>query len=172
MLGLLTVGAAFVLTLGCSENRGPEIFPRIGQPAPEIVGTDLENKPMKLSDYRGKVVVLDFWASWCPPCRAMFPHNRHMIKQYQDKPFAFLGVNCDEVREEALAFKKEANVNWRSFFEGDHAISPVVRKWGIIGFPTVFVIDARGVIRYKDVHGEELDRAVEKLIKEAEKTKA
>ena len=66
----------------------------VGNPVPEVEGTDLDGKKAKLSGLKGKVVVLDFWATWCGPCRAMIPHERELVEKYKDKPFAILSVSA------------------------------------------------------------------------------
>ena len=71
----------------------------IGQEAPDIAGTDADGQPFKLSDYRGKVVVLTFSGNWCGPCVAMYPAERALIERYKDKPFAILSVNTDADKE-------------------------------------------------------------------------
>ncbi len=73
-----------------------------GKPAPEIDGVDFDGKRLKLSDYRGKVVVLAFWGSWCGPCMNEVPRERELVERLKGKPFALLGVNCDEDRMTAL----------------------------------------------------------------------
>ena len=73
----------------------------IGKLAPEIVGNDVDGKPLKLSDYRGKVIVLVFWASWCGPCMEQVPHEVALAKRLAGKPFTILGVNMDRTVAEA-----------------------------------------------------------------------
>src|SRR5438105_9037394 len=67
--------------------------PRPGEPAPEIKGEDMDGKPLKLSDYRGKVVLLDFWGFWCAYCLRYIPHEKDLVRQYEGRPFVLLGVN-------------------------------------------------------------------------------
>ncbi len=147
----------------------------LGKPAPESEGEDIDGKSFKLSDYRGKVVLLSFWGFWCPPCRKMFPHERALVTQYANKPFALLGVNTDSERDEARRLVKEEDITWRSWWNGGQS-GAISRRWNVSSLPSFFLLDAKGVIRYKgDVirSPEGLHMAVETLLKELEKeTKA
>ncbi len=138
---------------------------KIGKPAPEIVGVDLDGKPLKLSDHRGKVVVVCFWATWCGPCMAMVPHERELVKQLEGKPFALLGVNCDEPGDKAKvrATLKEKSMTWPSWWDGDRR-GPIQTAYDVPHWPMVYVIDPKGVIRAVDVRGKDLDAAVDKLL--------
>jgi len=136
----------------------------IGKKAPEIVGTDSDGKKLNLSDYRGNVVVIHFWATWCAACMAMVPHERVLAKRLEGKPFAVVGVNLDEKRETQKKTEGKHKITWRSWFDG--AEGPITKDWKIRTMPTVYVLDAKGVIRYKGIEGEVLDTAVEKLLKE------
>ncbi len=137
-----------------------------GKPAPEIVGKDLDGRPMKLSDYRGKVVVLVFWGSWCGPCMAAVPHERELTEKYQGKPFTILGVNCNEKADAAKKTVEREKMAWPHWYDGEELGGPIVEKYHVRGYPTLFVIDREGIIRRKNVMGEELDKAVEELMKE------
>ena len=74
----------------------------VGKPAPEIDGPGLDGHPLKLSDYRGKVVVLVFWGSWCGPCMLQVPHERELAERHKDEPFALLGVDCEMSKGEGI----------------------------------------------------------------------
>jgi thiol-disulfide isomerase/thioredoxin len=140
----------------------------LGRPAPEIEGDDLEGKRFKLSDYRGQVVVLDFWADWCGWCRQMYPQERELVGRLKGRPFALLGVNCDEDKADVLRAVKRQGFGWRSWWDGAQQGGRIAEQWQVNSYPTIYVLDAKGVIRYKDLRGEELDKAVEKLVKEQE----
>jgi RNA polymerase sigma factor (sigma-70 family) len=154
----------------------------VGQTVPEVEGEDMDHRPMKLSEYRGKVVLLVFWATWCGPCMAMVPHERELAKRYAGRPFAVVGVNGDgdilygpkgEEIDEAARVKermKREGITWRSFRNGPQG--PINRRWNVDSWPTVYLIDHRGVIRLKSQGAPEeadLDAAVEKLVAEAAK---
>jgi hypothetical protein len=102
----------------------------------------------------------------------MIPFERSLVNELKDKPFALLGVNLDSQQEgRTRATFKEAvereGINWRSWWD-EAPWSPISKAWGVTGLPTLFLIDAKGVIRARDLHGEDLKRMIDKLIKEAE----
>lgn len=140
----------------------------IGKPAPEIDGIDFDGKPLKLSDYRGKVVVLVFWGSWCGPCMREVPHEREIAEKYKGRPFALLGVDCNEEKSIGLKAIQNNQMTWPNWHDGASGGGPIVSRYHIQDYPTVFVIDAKGAIRHKQTLGESLDRAVEDLLKEVE----
>ena len=139
---------------------------KVGQPAPEIMGVDFEGKPLKLSDYKGKVVALVFWATWCGPCMREIPRERDLVERLKDRPFALLGVNSD--RDPAAAHQALASerITWPNWQDGGPETGPIVARYHVRGFPTVLVLDSQGIIRFKDLHGESIDRAVDKLLGE------
>ena len=97
----------------------------------------------------------------------MFPHERSLVKQLSDKPFALIGVNSDPDLEKIQEVVKEKNLTWRSFWNGPKGTGgPISTKWGVSGWPTIYVLDSKGVIRYKNVRGDAMDRAVETLLAE------
>lgn len=98
----------------------------------------------------------------------MFPHERSLVKQLADKPFALIGVNSDKNLDQVRAAVKKKNINWRSFWAGKNGTSgPIAIKWSVNIWPTIYIVDAKGVIRFKNVRGEELDEAITKLLAEA-----
>jgi peroxiredoxin len=141
----------------------------VGKKAPEIAGADLDGKPMKLSDYRGKVVVLEFGSSRCSPCVTFGRQLRKLIDQHAGRPFAGVGVSLDEDRKDAKAFAEGNKFTWPTFWDGSAGRAGGIAKgWNVQGIPTVYVIDHAGVIRSKTARGPELDPLVEGLVKKAE----
>jgi thiol-disulfide isomerase/thioredoxin len=142
--------------------------PRVGLPAPEIDGETFDGTRMKLSDYRGKVVVLVFWFSRCGPCKAMIPHERHLVERHRGKPFALLAVNNDENTDDARELIVSKKMIW-PVWKTTGYFDPINKAWGVSSWPAVFVIDAKGVIRHALVRGPELDAAVDALLAETTK---
>jgi hypothetical protein len=97
----------------------------------------------------------------------MYPHERSLVAAMQGKPFALIGVNSDKKDKVKDAMKRE-NITWRSFWDGGSTGGPIAKQYSIRGWPTIFVIDHRGVIRYKNVRGEKMDIAVNELLPVAE----
>jgi thiol-disulfide isomerase/thioredoxin len=148
---------------------------RVGKTPPEIVGEDLDGAKLKLSDFRGKVTVLVFWTSWCGPCMRMVPQERKLVARWKDKPFALIGINGDEDWDAAKKATVKEEMTWRSFWDRpkslfwdgvNESVGPIARAWNLHGWPEIYVLDPKGVIRAKGVRGEDLDKAVEELLKE------
>jgi len=139
----------------------------LGCSIPEIAGEDVEGRAMKLSDFRGKVVVISFWATWCGPCMGMVPDEKALVERMRGRPFVLIGVNGDAERDRAKAVQTEMGINWRSFWDGGR-LGEISVKWGVNAWPTIYVIDANGRIRDHTLRGAQLDEAVEKLVTEAE----
>jgi len=161
------VAFVFLLACGCQQKEGVGLS--VGQTAPALAGTDTAGQSVKLSDYKGKVVLLDFWATWCPPCREMVPHSKELAKRFEGQPFALLGVSVDNGPDELRDFMQQKDMTWTNIFDG--AGGPVAKAWKINGYPTIFVIDAKGVIRFKQegynaASASKIDNAIEKALKD------
>lgn len=145
----------------------------IGQVAPDVEGEDLNGSRFKLSEHRGKVILLVFWASWCGPCMGAVPHERELVARFKGRPFVLIGVNGDQEKEKATKAVDQYNIPWRSFWNGKEGPGgPIATAWNVRGWPTLYVIDHQGVIRQKYLIGNDLDGPLEKLVAAAESSKA
>jgi thiol-disulfide isomerase/thioredoxin len=139
----------------------------VGKTPPDIEGEDLEGKSFKLSDYRGKVVMVEFWGDWCAPCKRMYPQMRSIAKKLDGKPFALIGVNSDNDLDATRKTVEEKQLAWRSFWNGTGGTQgPISNAWQVNAWPTIYLLDASGVIRYKNVRDKELDEAITKMLAE------
>ena len=97
----------------------------------------------------------------------MYPHERSLVKQLSEKPFALIGVNSDSELDEIRSIVKEKNITRRSFWNGPEGTSgPISTQWNVSGWPTIYVMDAEGKIRYKNVRGAKMDEAITTLLAE------
>jgi len=147
-------------------------FLTVGATAQDIQGADIDGKPLRLSDFRGKVVLLDFFADWCPHCAEMYPHEQKLVKQYAGKPFVLLGVNGD-TPDTLKQLIDSGRITWRCWSDGGNG--PIAQQWQISAIPTLFLIDAKGVIR-QTFQGrpreKQLEEAIAALVAETEKESA
>ena len=142
----------------------------VGCPAPGLAGDDTSGKPIKLSDYRGKVVVLSFWTTDCSACMALVPDERRIADRFRGRPFAVLGVNGDTDAAKARATAGKRQIPWRSVWCGPEGIrGPIPTAWNIDGWPTVYVIDHTGTIRAKGHTTKKLDALLDEFVGPAER---
>ena len=97
----------------------------------------------------------------------MYPHERSLVEKYPADKFAIVGVNSDKTIEAAREVVKKNDLSWKNFYDGSTS-GAIATRWNVNGWPTIYVIDAAGIIRYKDVRGDELDAAIESLLAEGE----
>ena len=122
--------------------------PLIGHPAPSFVFNLFDGKRISLQDLRGKVVFLNFWASWCPPCRAEAKELEASWQKFKDKGIVFLGVNIQDKDPAAMEFISEFGI---TFPNGRDASGRIAVDYGVWGIPETFFIDTEGRITYKHV---------------------
>ncbi len=97
---------------------------------------------------------------------AMLPHEKELVERLKNEPFALLGINSDGTAEELKKILAEQSITWRQAVDGDTS-GPWATRWNVQGWPTIFVLDAQGVIRFRDVRGEKMEEAILELLKEA-----
>ena len=143
----------------------------VGTPAPDVILKDLDGKDVPLSSYKGKVVLVNFWATWCEPCQIEIPWLIEMQQKYSDKGFTILGVDVDDEGKAAVApfvAKERFNVNGQKFpmnypiLLGNDAVAD--KFGGLLGFPTSFLIsrDGKIITKFQGLKSEdELTKAIE-----------
>jgi thiol-disulfide isomerase/thioredoxin len=132
---------------------------------PALVSEDLQCNAVTLADLKGKVVVLDIWTTACVPCRQMIPHERAMVARLKDKPFALISISFDAEKKTLLDFLAKEPMPWTHWWNG--AEGKLIDTLNIQHYPTIFVLDPNGVIRYKEIRGEALEKAVNTLLEDA-----
>ncbi len=154
-LAMLAGGGAHAVGIG---ERAPDFrLPQLGKDA-----------PLGLADLRGKVVFVDFWASWCGPCREAMPQYEKLNASLAHDQFAMLAVNVDEVREDAAKFLAAHPVSYAIVLD---PAGEVPKAYGLIGMPTSYLIDRSGVVRwrgqgFKSADVDTLRQEIDKLLKE------
>jgi peroxiredoxin len=148
--------------------------PRIGGTAPEIAGPFLSGSEAKLSDFRGKVVVLDFWMDLCSSCQKLFEHAKEMVKRFGKRPFVLVGVNLMSNPDEARKAVNSKQITWPSWYENYGG--PLTQQWLMRKNRTVYILDHKGIVRryfsgFSEELGKTLDEFLEKLVTAAEKSR-
>jgi peroxiredoxin len=126
------------------------------QPAPPLALADLAGKRHSLADLKGKVVLVNFWASWCQPCVAEMPGMQRLLSSMAKRPFTILAVNSKEPKATVWRFKKLLNIGFTTLLDRDGQVS---QAWDVEVYPTSFLIDAEGRVRYAAYGAVEWDSA-------------
>ena len=135
----------------------------IGKPAPDFSLTDIDGNPISLKEYRGKVVLLDFWATWCGPCIGEMPNVKKIYDTYKDMGFVVIGISFDNDASEVRDFLKECELPWRQICDGQDG--PLKKLFQIRGIPSLWLIDRQDkVISYK-ARGAALRKLVDEAVK-------
>ena len=138
----------------------------IGAMAPDFIQNDVNDKPVKLSDFKGKYVLIDFWASWCGPCRAENPNVVKAFNQYKDKNFTVLGVSLDQPgkKDAWLAAIAADGLTWTQVADLQGWKNAVAKQYGINSIPQNFLVDPTGKIVGKNLRGADLTKKLEELL--------
>jgi peroxiredoxin len=138
--------------------------PRQGMQAYEVALPSLKGDTLKLSSLKGKIVLLDFWASWCKPCRAS---NKGLVKLYskfKSKGFEIFGVSLDEDKKDWKKAVSADKITWPQVNDAGGWESATVNRWGLYAIPTSYLIDRNGKLIAMDMEGKELEKALKELM--------
>ncbi|MFU8857719.1 MAG: peroxiredoxin family protein [Deferrisomatales bacterium] len=162
---VLLFAAAVAGGPGCSGDPVPE-SPRI---APDFTLTALDREPVRLSDHRGRVVLLDFWATWCAPCRVSIPHLVELQEKYRGDGLVVIGMNMDHDQQELEAFLRRQTINYPVV-----AVTEELRAayGGVVSIPLAFAVDRKGHIRqrflgYDRRVAKDMEQTIQTLLREA-----
>ncbi|MDB5274298.1 MAG: ccmG [Chitinophagaceae bacterium] len=136
----------------------------VGKPAPNFTLNDRSGKSISLASLKGKYVLIDFWASWCGPCRAESPNMVKLYNKFKSKNFEILGVSLDGSEDAWNGAIEKDGLNWTHVSDLMQWNSPVVALYGIEGIPATVIVDPQGIIVAKNLRGEELDAKLEELL--------
>jgi thiol-disulfide isomerase/thioredoxin len=167
----LSVISLLSVTPAAAELPLPELsheLTRLSPPieAPAFQLEDMDGEKYSLESYRGKVVLLNFWATWCPPCRREIPSMEALHQAFKDEAFAILAINEWETEDHVFAFMGQLPVEpgFPILFDLD---SEVAQSFGVMGLPTTLLLDTQGKIVYRAVGGRDFDHPeVKKIIRE------
>ena len=135
----------------------------ISKPAPDFQVTDLKGEALSLEKYRGQVVLLDFWATWCGPCIAEMPKVKKTYEKYKDQNFQIIGISLDQSEEPLTAYIEKEGLAWIHYWDESREIRTLYGVWGI---PSAFLIDGEGIIRKASLGGFDVESAVAELVEE------
>lgn len=135
-----------------------------GAKFPDFAEKDLSGAPLSVARFKGKVVLVDFWATWCPPCIAELPTVLAAYSKYKDKGFEIIGISLDKDLDTLKGFLAERKMTWPQYFDGQQWQSPLAAKYGVNAIPATYLLDKDGVIVAKGLRGPALEEQLAKLL--------
>ncbi|HXR47483.1 MAG TPA: TlpA disulfide reductase family protein [Candidatus Limnocylindrales bacterium] len=135
-----------------------------GRQFPDFNVKDVNGKPLSIANYKGKVVLIDFWATWCGPCVAELPNVLKTYTRHHGEGFEIIGVSLDEDQQKLSAFTRKMNMPWPQFFDGQGWNNKLAAKYGIEAIPATYLLDGNDIIIATDLRGDALEQAVAKAL--------
>ena len=152
-----------VITKSMQERLRKFKLTAIGAKAAPLAGQDLDGTSRSLDDFKGQVVLVDFWASWCGPCRVENRHYPKVLEKYSKNGFAILGINMDSNRTIWSRTSQQDGVTWPQISDLQALSSPMAKAYNVSALPMSFLIDGNGTIIAKNLRGDALDRKLAEL---------
>ena len=153
-----------LLLTGCSADS-KQLMARVGEPAPDFRLQNLNGQSVTLSELRGKPVLLNFWATWCPPCRAEMPYLQEIYEEWTGMGLVLLTINVGESSTRVKDFLETYNLSLPVLLDTNRSVA---NKYNITGIPTTFFIDKDGIIQEKVVgsfrNKEQIERYLDKIV--------
>lgn len=145
-----------------AQEEGKKIQRSLAQGTkfPPFEVKSLEGKPLKLEDYKNKVVLIDFWATWCGPCIAELPNVKDAYEKHHGKGFEIIGISLDQSEEKLKEFIKSKEMPWPQYFDGKGWQNALAVKYGVNSIPATYLLDREGKIIGQGLRGEQLEKAV------------
>lgn len=151
------------LSVAPKANSEPPSNQFIGKPAPDFQVMDIIGEELSLAQYRGQVVLLDFWATWCQPCIAEMPNVKRTYEKYKNRKFQIIGISLDNSMEPLSAYIDGERIMWRQYLDSSGKMSTL---YDVRAIPSTFLIDSAGIVRRVNLRGPALETAVAELVRE------
>lgn len=135
-----------------------------GAAFPDFNEKDIEGRPLSLANYKGKVVLVDFWATWCSPCMEELPHVLSAYEKHHRQGFDIVGVSLDKDEAKLKDFTRQMKMTWAQFFDGQMWSNKLAKRYGIQSIPATYLLDGEGKIIGKDLRGDQLETVLNKVL--------
>ncbi len=135
-----------------------------GATFPDFAEQDLAGNPLAIANYKGKVVLVDFWATWCVPCVAELPNVLAVYEKYHAKGFEVIGISLDKDKTALTSFIQKKKMPWPQYFDGQGWNNKLAAKYGISSIPATYLLNGGGKILGQDLRGDALDAAIAKAL--------
>ena len=137
---------------------------KVGATFPDFDVKDLNGEPLSVARFKGKAVLIDFWATWCGPCIAELPAVLAAYSRYKDKGFEIIGISLDRDEATLKRFIADRKMTWPNYFDGKEWQSPLAAKYGVNAIPATYLLDGEGRIVAKNLRGPALERELARLL--------